>query len=164
MCDRADPARPQVLAPLRRRGRAGLGLLAVGLLLAGACTEGDDDPGSAGPAATAGPTGDAPAPAGTEHPSVESLAAALDAAGHACALEYEGLRDGDKELSLCTVGGEQVTLSIWFEPDQLAAFRDAPAQGSPGLTVIGGNWTVDLADPMLAETLAEDLGGTVRAG
>lgn len=148
-------------APTPRRPTArllGTGALALLALLGASCT---DDGGDG--TATTGP-GDAPATGGADLASVEALAAELEAAGHPCALEYEGLRDGDKELSLCTVGGEQITLSIWFDTAQLDAFRDSPPGGAPGVTVIGGNWTIDLADPTLAQELAADLDAEVRAG
>lgn len=118
---------------------------------------GDDTPAGdgSGDEGTAG-TG------GAEAASVVELAERIEENGHTCTLEYEGLRDGDKELSLCTIGGEQVTLSIWFDADQLEEFRSAEPAGLGGITLIGPNWTIDLADPQLAETLAADLEAEIR--
>lgn len=158
-----------MVAPLprhvRRRTRtvAAAAVAACLVLGAGACSDDEapeDDATTVAPggATDTGGTGTG----GAEAASVVELAERIEANGHTCTLEYEGLRDGDKELSLCTIGGEQVTLSIWFDADQLEEFRTAEPAGLGGITLIGPNWTIDLADPQLAETLAGELDAQLR--
>ena len=160
-------ALPHPVRPARRLTAAALAACLV--LGAGACSDDDpaaDEPGSVesggGTEGEGGSGGSADSPGRPEVGSVVDLAELIEENGHTCSLEYEGLRDGDKELSICTVGGEQVTLSIWFDQDALEAFRAAPPGGSGGITVVGANWTIDLADPHLAETLAGELDADLR--
>jgi hypothetical protein len=133
---------------------------ALGLILAGtACS--DDEP-----APTATDQSEVPASGDradlSTYDSVSTMAEALTAAGMPCALEYEGLRDAGKELSLCTLEGEQATLSIWFEPEQLDEFLVADL-GASGAVAVGGNWTVDVSTDALAGRVADALGGIVKA-
>ena len=137
---------------LRRiRRRAVAVAVAVGCILVAGCGGSTDDP------ATGTST-----PARSTYADVASLAQALTDAGLPCTLEYEGLTDGGKQLSLCTIEDEQATLSIWFEPGQLDAFLDSEDSGGIGATAVGGNWTVDVGSPATARRVADALGGTVK--
>lgn len=122
-------------------------------------------PGCSGdPNATAPSTSAAEPASGaavSSYDSVREMADRLEAAGIGCALEYEGLRDAGKELSICTISGEQATLSIWFDPDRLAEFRSAPLSGV-GATAVGGNWTVDVTSAEVATLVADALDGDVK--
>lgn len=151
---------PRTMPVMALRPRIVAASCALGLLLTGtACS--DDEP--ALPATDErGPSAAGDRAELSTYPSVAAMAAALDTAGMPCALEYEGLRDSDKELSLCTLEGEQATLSIWFEPDQLDEFLAADL-GASGAVAVGGNWTVDVSSTALAAQVAETLGGIVKA-
>lgn len=98
----------------------------------------------------------------TSYDDVGALAEVLTEGGLPCELEYEGLDDGDKQLSLCTLGDEQATLSIWRDTAQLDAFLASPSSG-PGATAVGANWTVDVTSAELAQQVADLAGGVVRA-
>ena len=139
-------------APRPRRLHRLVLAVAVGVALVSACGGGTDDP------ATATST-----PSRSSYPDVGSLAAALTDAGLPCTLEYEGLTDAGKQLSLCTIEDEQATLSIWFDPDQLDAFLASDDSGGIGATAVGANWTVDVGDVSTARRIADALGGTVKA-
>jgi hypothetical protein len=110
--------------------------------------------GGTAPATTA-------APALSSIPTVAELARRLQAKGIACQLEYEGLRQDDKTLSLCTIGEGQATLTIWDKPEVLQKFLAADV-GAKGATAVGANWTVDVDSPATAKQVAEALGGTVK--
>ena len=126
----------------------------LGLSAAAGCSS-DDATGTTTGTATERPD------SRTTYATVQELAAVLDAGGLPCALEYEGLEDDDKQLSLCTLGGEQATLSIWRDPSQLDAFLASPATG-PGATAVGANWTVDVGSVEMATQVAEVAGGVVH--
>ena len=141
-----------------RRSRSTALALALTLALgpaAVACSSDDDAGGGAGGTEQAGSPR-------TSYEDVGALAAALTEDGLPCQLEYEGLEDGDKQLSLCTLGAEQATLSIWRDTAQLEGFLASPASG-PGATAVGANWTVDVTSTELAAQVAEAAGGVVRA-
>jgi hypothetical protein len=105
--------------------------------------------------------GAAPAREGGEVANVVELGGRLEAAGIPCALEYEGLVDGSREVSLCQIDGGQALLTVWEDPTALDVFMDEPMTG-PGATVVGPNWTIDVAEPATAERIGEALGGVVR--
>lgn len=133
---------------------------ATAALLIGVAPGCAENPEAASPPASAAePTG---AVELSSYDSVRAIAERLEAAGVGCALEYEGLRDADKELSICTIEGEQATLSIWFEPERLAAFRSTPLAGV-GATAVGANWTVDVSTAEVAAQVADALGGDVKS-
>lgn len=127
--------------------------LAVGAAVGGACSDDADDPSPV--------TGGAPTSERTTYDDVAELATALDAGGLDCPLEYEGLTDSGKELSLCTISGEQATITIWFDPARVDAFLAGVDASGPGATAVGANWTVDVVSVELATDIAEVLGGTV---
>jgi hypothetical protein len=109
--------------------------------------------------------GSGAAPATTVPPSyatVADLAKTLQSKGISCTLEYEGLRQEDKTLSICVVDGEQATLTIWDHPDVLAKFLAAPVTGT-GATAVGANWTIDVDTAATAQKLTAALGGQVKA-
>jgi hypothetical protein len=109
---------------------------------------------------------DAGGPATTVAPSyatVADLAKQLEAKGIACKLEYEGLKQEDKTLSLCVIGGgEQATLTIWDQPEVLGKFLATPDTGT-GATAVGANWTIDVDTAATAHKLTDALGGQVKA-
>jgi len=107
-------------------------------------------------------TTDSPEPTDSSFPSVIALADALTESGLSCTLEYEGLRDDTRELSLCTVKGEQATLSIYADPSTVTAFLISPDQGGVGATAAGANWTVDVDSEALATQIADAVDGTVK--
>jgi hypothetical protein len=154
--------------------RTTVGVLAVVVaLLIGACgddrgtesttTTGGEPTTTAGRAGT-GPTGGSeatsPSPSLDDLPefaTVADLRDALVAGGLTCELEYEGLEDGDKVVSICVIAGEQALLSIWNDPGALAEFT-----GSDAVTpqvVYGANWTIDLSTPQTAALVAAALAG-----
>ena len=93
--------------------------------------------------------------------TVSDLASQLESKGLTCKLEYEGLRQDDKTLSICVINGEQATLTIWDRPEVLEKFASTPATGV-GATALGRNWSVDLESPVAAQKVANALGGTVK--
>lgn len=152
-----------------RAPRTAAGAVAFALILGGAGCSSDDD-GDATDDTTAdansSTTSAGSDPDGSELPSLDDLSAydtlqdiadELDAVGIVCELEYEGLEDDDKIVSLCTIEGGQATLTIWKDPDGVAELVGADA--ATELTVYGQNWTIDLRDAAVATTVAEALGG-----
>lgn len=120
-------------------------------------------PGATAPPGTeAGPGPDSPdgtvtVPAGSldDLPTFDTITALRDeivASGFTCELEYEGLEDGDKIVSICVIGGEQALLTIWNDPEVLEEF--ATSDAVTNLVVYGQNWTIDLTTPTLAGTVA----------
>jgi hypothetical protein len=79
-----------------------------------------------------------------------------------CTLEYEGLKQDDKTLSICTIDGQQATLSIWDSPEKVQKFLKADV-GAKGSTAVGANWTIDVDKPETAQKIATALNGTVKA-
>lgn len=140
----------------RRSRTAALAVVLAALLGVGVVACSSDD-GGGGDGTEQGGDGER-----STYGDVSELAAALTDGGLTCDLEYEGLEDGDKQLSLCTLGDEQATLSIWRDTDQLDAFLATPASG-PGATAVGANWTVDVTSAELAQQVADLAGGVVRA-
>lgn len=117
--------------------------------LATAC--GDDEGGDA----SGGGSG------ASSYGSVAELAEDLTGAGLACTLEYEGLRDDRREVSLCTLEGELAELSVWDDPADAAANADqADEDGNP--LAAGSNWTIDVQSSDTAGAVADALDGTVR--
>lgn len=105
---------------------------------------------------------DADSGSGTRVDDVAALAAELDGVAQGCALEYEGLTDDQREVSICTLGGEVVELAVWTDLDALRELR-ASSEGSGDPVVTGANWSVDLSDADLAEEVAEATGGRVTS-
>lgn len=154
--------------------RATVGALALTVaLLVGAC--GDDNGTDATPttgggsATTRGPentsaTGGSETTAAAaslddlpEYATIAELRDAIVAGGLTCELEYEGLEDGDKVVSICVIGGEQALLSIWNDPEALAEFATSDAV-TPQV-VYGANWTIDLGTAPTAGLVAATLQG-----
>lgn len=98
-------------------------------------------------------------PALRTYVDVAAMAADLDEAGLTCTLEYEGLDDGTREVSLCTVEGEFTELSVWAEPADAAAAIEQAEEGDDAF-VGGANWTVDVDTRSTADAVATALGGT----
>jgi hypothetical protein len=137
-------------------------LACVALPLACGEDEGTDDGGSE---TTAVDDSDDTTPEGAELSSYENLEALVDAltdAGYDCALEYEGLEDDGRTVSLCTLvppesdAGSQATLNIWEDPARVAALASSTATE---LTVYGDNWTIDTREAATAAAVADVLGG-----
>lgn len=112
---------------------------------------------------------DATGAAGTDAPAdaqaaddVEALAERLDGVDAGCTLEYEGLEDDQRELSICTLGDEIVELSVWSDPEALDGVVEA-AEGTGDPVVTGPNWSIDVQDAELADRIADATGGTVRS-
>lgn len=115
---------------------------------------GDDD-------TAAGPAGGDDGPGGPRVADVAELSELLTGVADGCTLEYEGLEDGQREVSVCTLGTEAVELSVWTDTaalDDLVAAADE--SGDPVVT--GANWSVDVTDPSLADDVADATGGTVH--
>lgn len=138
--------------------KASLATVAIALLLLGAGCSGDDG----------GDGGDDTSPDTTEeqaelssYDTIAELNEALAAGGIECPLEYDGLRDDEKEQSICTIDGTQVFLTIWFDEGAVDAVI-APDGGDPlpGI-VYGANWTIELtaSTAELADSIAEAAGG-----
>lgn len=118
-------------------------LLALALLVS-AC--GDDGGGD----------GDGGGSSGSSYDTVTALNADLAASGITCELEYEGLKDADREISQCVIDGEQAILNIWFNEELQQAVID-----QSGATVAyGANWTVQVSTPETAVKVADALDGT----
>jgi hypothetical protein len=135
--------RPMCRRPIRLATTIALGTC----LLLGATACGDDAAGEAGDVEPA--------------EDVSTLAALLVDVGAGCTLEYEGLADRQRELSVCTLDGEIAELSVWDDPTSIATLR-AAAEESGDPIVAGPNWTIDVADPELAAEIAEATGGVVH--
>jgi hypothetical protein len=135
---------PQVPRPLRCAIA-----LAIAVLLLASC--GDDDSGNADEAD--GDTG------GSTYESVADLATDLDDAGLTCSLEYEGLVDDQREVSLCSVNGEYTELSVWTETSAAASAAAAADEADDPLAA-GANWTVDVDTADTAVAVADALDGT----
>lgn len=103
-----------------------------------------------------------PSRGGPEVDDVADLADELEQAGIPCALEYEGLRDGQRELSRCTIGDEAVTLTVWDDVEELDAFAEAEIAG-PGSTAIGPNWTIDAGQEATTASVTDAIGGRLRS-
>lgn len=128
---------------MRRALELAVALLATPLLLSGCSTDSGTD-------------------AATDVATVAQLADELAGVADGCVLEYEGLTDGDREVSLCTLGTEAAELSVWSDPAALEAVVDQ-ADGSGDPVVTGSNWSIDVSDPDLASQIAEATGGTVHS-
>ena len=98
----------------------------------------------------------------TTFASIAELQKGLQGKGIACELEYEGLRQEDKTLSLCLIDGTQATLTIWDKPEVLDKFLASDLAGK-GATAVGANWTVDVDSPVVATKVATALGGQVKS-
>jgi hypothetical protein len=136
--------------------RIAVSAFAVSLaLLAGACSDGDDTSDDDDATSTTA------APELTEYDTVAAMQAALDEAGVTCELEYEGLEDEQRELSRCTIEGEQTTLTVWNDESFVAEFlAESPTEDR---VAVGINWTVDAASAEVARQVADALGGVVPA-
>lgn len=98
---------------------------------------------------------------GSSYDTVAAMAEDLTDAGLTCTLEYEGLRDDQREVSLCTLQDELAELSVWSDPADAASTADrADEDGNP--LAAGANWTVDVETVDTATAVAEALDGTVR--
>jgi hypothetical protein len=93
---------------------------------------------------------------GSSYDTLTALNEDLAAADISCDLEYEGLKDADREISQCVIDGESTTLNIWYN-DEL---RQAVIDGSGETVAYGANWTVQVATPETAQQVADALGGT----
>lgn len=141
-------------------------LLALLLALATAC--GSDDDGGDEEGSGSDDTTEETAESGTDlsglptYDTVAALNEDLAAAGVSCALEYEGLVDDEgKEVSLCTIEGEQAQLTIYPDAASVQAIVDAPT--AVGAVAYGGNWTVLVDTAPTAQVVADALGGQVSA-
>jgi hypothetical protein len=144
----------------RRLGAAALALVAVLALGTGACSSDDDPESTDDPTSTPStPSTDADAEL-TSYDSIDDLHQQLVDEGIACGLEYSGLRDEGREVSICVIAGEQALLTIWDDPALVTEFADSEAADS-GDVAYGANWTVDVDSPETADLVATALGGTV---
>jgi len=138
-----------------RRRLVAAALLPVALgTMSSACTSGQS--GSSPTTAAAAPISKL-----TSIASLGDLARQLEAKGITCKLEYEGLQDNDKTLSICTIDGSQATLTIWNKPEVLSKFLASNLE-MEGYSAVGANWTVDVDDAATADKVASALGGTVK--
>jgi hypothetical protein len=139
-----------------RRGTATLAL-AAGLLVVGACGDDTDDAGTDTTTTAPADTGATDEGALSSYAGIAELQEALTDAGITCNLEYEGLRDGDKELSICVIDGEQAYLTIWSNPADVDAFAASPEAADT--VARGANWTVAVTTGETATKVADALGG-----
>lgn len=139
-------------------------LLAVTLLVAG-CGDDDDAPAADdAPEVTTDDGSDITSEddeAASQVATVADLALLLEDVEDGCALEYEGLTDDQREVSICTLGGEIAELSVWTDEAALEGLID-DAAGSEDPLVAGPNWSIDVVDAELADAVAEATGGTVH--
>jgi hypothetical protein len=135
------------------------------LVLALACSddEGSGDGGSDTSAATGDTAGgDVDLSGLPTYDTITALNEDLAAGGVQCTLEYEGLVDSDgKEVSLCTINGEQAQISVY--PDSTTVQALVAADATLGALVYGQNWTVQLDTEATAQTVATALSGEVVA-
>ena len=136
----------------------------IPLLLLAACTEddgdGDGDEGTDTSAEEDGTaTGDGvDLSALPAYENITAMNTDLAAAGITCNLEYEGLVDDTgKEVSLCTIDGQQAQLTRYPDSTTVEALvsTDAPI----GAIAYGQNWTVQVDTPETAASIATALGG-----
>jgi hypothetical protein len=139
-------------APMSARILVRTAVVGLALAAAVAACSSSSTPGTSAPGTTAAPG----------YPTVEDLAKQLEAKGITCKLEYEGLREEDKTLSICVLNGEQGTLTIWDKPEVLAKFLASPISGT-GATAVGANWTIDVDTVANAQKLTAALGGQVKS-
>jgi len=139
---------------LRLVNLAALALAAAGLAAGCGGTTVDDTPAA---------TTAAEAPQGATVADLDDLHGRIVDAGFACELEYEGLRDEGRTLSLCVIDGDRATLTVWDDPTVLTDLVAGPDRGS-GVVVVGRNWTIDLQSSDLADRLGAALDGTVVGG
>ena len=141
------------------RGVTALGLATLLALGAGCGTDdGDSTTTTAPPDPTAEPSDNTADVSSLEsYRDLAALQEAIVGSGRTCELEYEGLEDSDKTLSICVIGDEQATLTIWNDPSDVEALVGADL----GLELVayGANWTIDVATPENAQALAVALGG-----
>lgn len=131
----------------RRRPTVAALLAAAALVVLAGC--GDDA------TTTAAGTGDL-----SSYDDIDELHEQLVDAGIECGLEYEGLRDDGREVSICVIEGEQALLTVWDDPALVAEFAESEAAAG-GEVAYGENWTVDLDSNETAQLVADALGGTV---
>lgn len=112
------------------------------VLVSAACGGGDDDD------------------AAPRYDDLASLAAELDDVEAGCTLEYEGLEDGQRELSVCTMGDAIAELSVWTDADALSALVQS-AEESGETIVFGPNWTIGIGDAAIAGQIADATGGNL---
>lgn len=140
-------------------------LFAVMVLLAAGCGDDEDAPAADSAPEVTTDNGEDITSEDDEEASrvatVADLALLLDEVEGGCALEYEGLTDDQREVSICTLGGEIAELSVWTDEGSLEGLVDGAADSGDPL-VAGPNWSVDVVDPDLAEAVAEATGGTVH--
>jgi hypothetical protein len=139
-----------------------LPLAFVPMLLLAACTDGDDDDGTTAEEDST----DTEDGAGTDvdvsslpaYDDITAMNADLAAAGITCNLEYEGLVDDTgKEVSLCTIDGQQAQLTRY--PDSTTVEALVATDTPIGAIAYGQNWTVQIDTPATAEAVATALGG-----
>ncbi len=137
-------------------------VLAVLVTLSLGCGDDGGRDDSTSPSTTDGSTssggGGAVDPASLEsYDDLEALRTAIADAGWTCELEYEGLEEADKTLSICVIDGEQATLTIWRDTADITAL--VGAELGLELVAYGSNWTIDVASADRARALANALGG-----
>jgi hypothetical protein len=130
-------------------------VVGVALTLGAAACGGDDGDDEAGGTTT---TAEAEL---TSFETVSELRDALADAGIACELEYEGLKDEEKEVSRCVIEGQQSTLYVYSDPDYLADF--VASNPDQDRVALGQNWEIDVETAEVARRIADELGGTVPA-
>jgi hypothetical protein len=145
--------------------KARLATVAIGLLLLGAACGGDDGGGGGGDDTSADTT-EAPGGDLSSYDTVADLNESLSAADIECNLEYEGLRDEDKEISQCTIEGSQAFLTIWFDTAFVQEIVAPEGAEAPAAVAYGENWTVELTPPTpeTAAAIADAAGGTTTDG
>jgi hypothetical protein len=134
--------------------------LALLLVLTG-CSD-DGGGGGGGDDDTSAETTEAPSQDLSSYDTVAALNDDLAAGGIECNLEYEGLRDDEKEQSICTIEGSQAFLTIWFDESAVQAIVAPEGAEPPPGVAYGANWTIELTPPTpaTATAIAEAAGGT----
>lgn len=139
-----------------------LALAFLPLLLLGACTDdgdGDaDDDGTEEDSTGAEDGSGVDLSALSSYETITAMNDDLGAAGISCVLEYEGLVDDTgKEVSLCTIDGQQAQLTVY--PDSTTVEALVSTDTPIGSIAYGQNWTVQVDTPATAESIATALGG-----
>lgn len=99
----------------------------------------------------------------SRYSDIPALRDELVASGLACDLEYEGLEDPDRIVSICVIDDEEALLTIWKDPAMLGEFLDSGS--APPTMAYGTNWSVELDSTQVAESVAEALdGATPQSG
>jgi hypothetical protein len=127
--------------------------LALSVAAAVGCTDGEPTPTSSSSTSPEGVVQSL-----SSYDDIAELHAKLVEEGIECGLEYEGLEDEGKEVSICVIEGEQALLTVWSDPTLVSDFVLSET-GRTDTVAAGRNWTVDVDTGPTARLVADALGG-----